>query len=257
MKISVKRFFNNAAKSYNSSAEIQKIIAKELASMLNKKKAYKNILEIGTGSGFLTENLFLDLSFDKYIHIDIAYDFLKTFKNSDKHMNKMEYINADVEFLPLKNNVFDLLLSSSTLQWLENPKITIFDLINGLKNTSEFYFSIFGEGTFFEMKEISKITGFGSVMDMKNSEFYKSILSKIPNISYDIAVKDYIINYNSVIEFLKHHKKTGARYTSNSKPKGKSSFNAFCQLYKDIFEIDGKIPVTYSIIYIKGIKYDN
>jgi malonyl-CoA O-methyltransferase len=104
------------------------------------------------------------------------------------------------------------------------------------------------------MKEISKITDFGSVMDMKSRDFYHKILKNIPNIKYNIEVMDYLIYYDSVMEFLKHHKRTGARYTSTSKPKGKSSFNAFCQLYKDIFGVEGKIPVTYSIIYIRGSK---
>jgi malonyl-CoA O-methyltransferase len=88
---------------------------------------------------------------------------------------------------------------------------------------------------------------------MLSENDYKIIFDEY-NLDYEIITKDYILFYDSVINFLKHHKKTGARYTSNNKPAGKKAFNAFLQLYSDIFGTEKGIPVTYSIIYVTGRK---
>lgn len=254
MKISVKRFFNNASESYDNSADIQRIIAAHLAASIDTTKPYGSILEIGTGTGFLTEHLKADIDCQLYTHLDMAFELMLSVRNSKTHLPCMAYINADAEFLPFKKNRFDLMISSSTFQWLEHPETSIPNMIQLLKPGSPFHFSIFGDGTFFEMKEISKMTDFGSVMPLNTADFYQSILNDIENIEVSIETKSYIVHYDSVIQFLKHHKKTGARYTASNKPKGKKSFNAFCQLYTDIFSTDKGVPVTYNIHYIKGVK---
>lgn len=252
MKISVKRFFNNASESYDSSAEIQRIIAAHLATTVCTEKAYSHIFEVGTGTGFLTDKLANHLSFESYTHLDMAFELLQNVKNSSTHHPTMNYITADAEFAPFNNNTFDLLLSSSTFQWLEHAKESIPALINLLKPEAPFHISIFGDGTFFEMKEISKVTDFGSVMPMKTADFYSEILNTLPNIKYQIETKEYVVFYPTVMAFLKHHKQTGARYTSANKPKGKKSFSAFSQLYTDIFGTEKGIPVSYHIHYITG-----
>lgn len=254
MKISVKRFFNNASESYQSSAEIQRIIASYLAKSVDTSRKYNNVLEIGTGTGFLTENLKNDLNSNLYINLDMAFDLLQSVHNGSIHHPNMTYINADAEFIPFKHKQVDMLLSSSTFQWLEQPESSIPEILKLLNKNAPFHFSIFGEGTFFEMKEISKITNFGSVMPLKNTYFYKKIFEQLNEFDFNIETKNYIVHYESVIQFLKHHKKTGARYTTANKPKGKKSFSAFCQLYKDIFGSEKGIPVTYTIHYINGVR---
>ena len=249
MKLLIKRYFNNATQTYDSSAEIQQIIADELAKNI-PADYYKKVLEIGTGTGFLTKRIYDKIQNDFYVNLDIAFELLSSYS---KQARNMFFINADADFLPLKENIFDLIISSSTFQWLENPEKSFGKIFDTLKTGGEFYFSIFGEGTFFEMNEVSKITGFGSVMPMLSSKEYEEILKKY-NVEYEINVKNYILFYDTVLKFLKHHKKTGARYTSKNKATGKKSFNAFCQLYKDFFGTEKGIPVTYSIIYIKGKK---
>ncbi len=249
MKLSVKRYFNNATETYDSSASIQQIIAAEVAKKINEKY-FKIVLEIGSGTGLLTKLLMNEIEYESYVNIDIAFELLKVFKQQSE---KMFFINTDADFLPLKQNTFDLLVSSSTFQWLEYPESSFKNFINILKNNGKFYFSIFGKGTFFEMDEISKITGFGSVKPMLSADCYEKILNEL-DVDFKISTKTYVLFYNSVIDFLKIHKKTGARYTSKNKPSGKKAFNAFCQLYSDIFGTDKGIPVTYSIHYIEGNK---
>jgi len=249
MKLLIKRYFNNVTQTYDNSANIQQIIADELAANI-PAKYFENVLEIGTGTGFLTKRVIQKIQSAFYLNIDLAFELLLSYSKQTKNMF---FVNADADYLPIKKNNFDLLISSSTFQWLEKPEKSFDKIFNSLKDEGEFYFSIFGSGTFFEMNEISKVTGFGSVMPMLSEKDYENIFKK-SSIDFEITTKNYILFYDSVLKFLKHHKKTGARYTSKNKTTGKKSFNAFCQLYKDLFGTEKGIPVSYSIIYIKGYK---
>ncbi len=53
MKSLIKKSFDRASSTYETSADIQKIIAKDLTETI-KNKFYKNTLEIGIGSGLFT-----------------------------------------------------------------------------------------------------------------------------------------------------------------------------------------------------------
>ncbi|MGA1863202.1 methyltransferase domain-containing protein [Deferribacter thermophilus] len=246
MKLQIKRYFDDSYKTYDSNADIQKIVAQELSDFITPTKC-DNLLELGIGSGVFTTFLLEKINARSYFGLDLAYKMLISSKNKFKDFH---LINGDIDNLPLKIEHFDIIASSSTLQWLEYPEKTINDLLNNLKKGAKCYFSIFLDGTFNEMKEVSKITKFGSIYSLKNAEFYKNIFNR-KDIYINFYEKKYVLFYNSVIDFLKTHKKTGARYTEKKAIAGKQSFLNFCRLYEELYKTeDSKIPVTYNILYI-------
>ena len=67
----IKKKFIKSLLTYNSNAFVQKIMADELIELLNNKK-YKNILEIGSYTGILTEKLVIkNPDFENYTAVDI------------------------------------------------------------------------------------------------------------------------------------------------------------------------------------------
>ncbi|KAA0259464.1 methyltransferase domain-containing protein [Deferribacter autotrophicus] len=251
MKLQVKRFFDNSFKTYDNNANIQKIIANHLAGHISKNY-YEQVLELGVGSGLFTKLLMDKISFKKYVGIDLSYNLLTKAKSK---FDELSFINADIDYLPVDIARFDIITGSSVLQWLEFPKNTISLLIQNAKKGTEFYFSIFLEGTFSEMKHLYHLTGFGSVFNLKDENFYKDIFYNFNKSEWIFEKQNYVLYYDSVQEFLKQHKKTGARYTEKKSFTSKQSYINFCRLYEELFKNENnKIPVTYSILYIRGVK---
>lgn len=250
MPCTLKTYFDRAVNSYEKAGKIQKKVATELLYWIEEGN-YSTVLEIGCGKGFLSFPLRQKIFYDRYIHIDISIEFLRAIRNHLRE--KSFYINARAESLPLKAEVADLLISSSTLHWLENPETSFLNLLSFLKNGGNFYFSIFTAGSLDELKKVSELSGFGSVYDLKDAKFYIEMLESA-KIFFDYKVKTYRETFPTVKDLLFSHKLTGTNYTKHKKFSGKTSFRNFCNLYEKLFSNEKGIYATYEVLFIKGQK---
>ncbi len=251
MKSQIARYFDIASKTYDEAASIQQIVAEYLSKKIDKRR-YANVLELGIGSGTFTRQIVNNIQYNSYTAIDISAKMIKTAK--EKFLDNLLYIKGDIDSLPFKDNMFDLIVSSSTLQWIQKPKESIRDIIRKLKVGGDFYFSIFVDGTFKEMKSLYHLTGFGSTFPLKPADFYIDILEKSGAICQS-ELRTYVFKYPSVKDMLAYHKKTGARYTKNSKMVGKNQFIKFCKLYEKLYSTgDSMVKTTFSILYVWGKK---
>jgi len=244
MKIHIKRSFDSSCNTYDESCDIQRLVASHLAEKL--AGSHKNILEIGTGTGIYTDELAAKYPQAKNTCVDISHALLS--EACKKHPD-YTYICADAERLPITSREFDLVTSSSTFQWFGKPEKSIPAMLSLLKDGGEFAFSVFVEGTFLEMSILNKMTGFGAVYDLRPDKEYMEILK-----DYDVQfeTREYVLLYDSVQEFLKKQKGTGATFTGMNKFTSKSSYQKFLELYPELFGDGGKIPVTYQIFYAYG-----
>ncbi|QAR32945.1 methyltransferase domain-containing protein [Geovibrio thiophilus] len=246
MKIHIKRFFDKAADCYDSSADIQKIAASKLID-LTEAVAPQTAIEIGTGSGIFTEMFLAKCRPEKFIGLDIAYSMSKASASFSGL-----FIQADGERLPFGKECADVLVSSSVLQWFQQPEVSVPAALETLKKDGRFYFSVFCDGTFTEMAVLNRITGFGSVYPLKTAEFYDDLFGRINGITHRLEIHDYVLRFPDVKEFLKKQKATGARFTGRTAAAGKDSYRRFCELYESFFGDGETVPVTYRIAYITG-----
>ena len=113
----IKKRFSKNLDTYNDNASIQKRMAEHLISFLDKRK-FPGILEIGCGTGVLTELAFKNLEFETYTANDIVDECEKFIK---KISAKIDFVPSDIEIF-LKNNQkkYDLIISNAVFQWIEN-----------------------------------------------------------------------------------------------------------------------------------------
>lgn len=246
----LKFFFDKAANTYETHATIQKKVALELSNRIKSGK-YCNVIEIGSGAGILTELLIEKIDFERFLHIDISLEFLRKIKN--KFDKNHYHINAKAEEIPVREHIADLLISSSTLQWLKEPVFNILEIFKILRKGGNFYISIFTSNTLSEIKKVSQITGFGSVYDLKEIDFYLNTINTIGNIKKH-EVKIYKQKYSSVKELLMSHKFTGTNYTEKKRFSGKEKFLKFCEIYKKLYGNSEGVYATYEVLFIEGQK---
>lgn len=247
----IRFYFDKAANTYEQSAVIQKKVANYLLSLI-PSGFYSTVLEIGSGKGFVTKYLIEKIFFEKYINIDISFELLRRLRGSLQ--NRCIYLNANAENIPLKSDSVDLLISSSSLHWIEDAENNFLEIIKLIRENGKFYFSIFLSNTLIELQEVSKISGFGSFYPLKSSSFYVNLLNAIPDIKCSYSTEKFVEYFPSVRNLLNSHKLTGTNFTKNKKFSGKSVFNKFCEIYKKSYSKGNSVYATYEVLFIEGQK---
>ncbi|MDI1472856.1 Biotin synthesis protein BioC [Thermodesulfovibrio sp. N1] len=244
-------YFDKAVNTYEKAGNIQKKVAIKLAQSV-KEGFYPTVVEIGSGKGFITDLLIKKISYNRYINIDISYEFLKRLKS--RFNEKSLFINAKAEQLPLKEGIANLIVSSSSLHWIEEPERVFNKLFNLMEVNGRFYFSIFLSGSLAELKKASEISNFGSVFPLKSSQFYIDLLNSINCIKWQFSIEIYREIFPTVKDFLLSHKLTGTNFTKNKKFSGKESYAKFCTIYKEMFSNHEGVYATYEVLFIEGQK---
>lgn len=227
----IEKFNNNLIK-YNKNAIIQKNIAKNLIKILletNKSNEYNNILEIGSGTGFLTQEIFKNLNYKNLILNDIVEDtkiYTQNFSNN--------FIIGDIEKINIEKDL-DLIISASVFQWLNDFETFTEKINNSLNKNGIFAFSMFIENNFKEINEHLNI----SLNYLKNEKIIK-ILEKNFEILYQDK-KQEVLNFKTGIDILRHIKNTGINVI-NKEILTKNKINDFIK--------DNVLNLTYSYNFL-------
>lgn len=227
--------FSKSLSSYNENAKIQKKMAEKLATLLNKTH-YKKVLEIGCGTGFLTELLNKSIKFGNYTAIDIVPDCENYINSINPEIN---FIQADIENFSLEK--YDLIIANASLQWVNDFQNMIETLKNSLSNDGELVFSTFGKENF---KEISFITG--TTLDYYSTKELEEFFPKS-----EIISEIHIMAFNTPKEVLRHLQLTGVN-ALESKTWTKKDLTKFENGYRNI--CPQKPTLTYNPIYINITK---
>ena len=247
MKNRIKQCFSKAAACYGDAASVQKKVAFQCAKYCPEGQ-FKKVLDVGSGVGFLFSELKDRIVFDSYVSLDLVHPMLL----EQKKLSVPLLIAADGENIPLQEEQFDLLVSSSAMQWYSNPEESIPESFKMLKRKGRFAVAIFVKGTLCELADISLKTGFGSVKELKDAEFYMGIISGISNIRVSFDRARHEVYFPSVIEFLRNHKRTGAVASSGSISWGKSKYLNFIKEYEKKYGGEQGVRASYEVLFAFG-----
>ncbi len=159
--------FSAAADIYESEAGLQKKIASRLLLYAATYiAADASVLDLGCGTGFIAQGLGR-----KITQLDIALEMCRA-------ANKFSpAVCADIEALPFKENSFDIIFSSSAMQWLSHEK-AIAEVKNILRENGYFCFSIFGPKTMQELRGMYDDFGIeDNLNQFKSSDEISAILT--------------------------------------------------------------------------------
>lgn len=238
--------FNRFAVSYDKHAIVQNEIAKRLSQKLNAiNPAQFPILELGAGTGLLS-NLLNCKYLDNQL---ITTDFAK--KSLDINQNKNS-ICLDSQYLPFKSQTFGVVISNLMMQWC-NLEAVISESNKVLKGDGLFIFSSFGPQTLIELKQswsgIDNNTHINNFMDMHDIGD-KLLAAGLTGVVVESEI--ITLTYEKVMDILLDLKHIGAQ-NINANSISKSSLQAMFKNYEK-FRSNGKLPVSYEVIYAHGFK---
>ena len=238
-KAKIERRFKRSVESYDENAYAQKIIIQRLISLINAycPSSIDKILEIGCGTGLLTEQL--QKSFKtRVLFINDLVDVMCSKTASRCNLPIERCIVGDIEQLEL-GDTFDLIASASTFQWLSNPQETFARLSTNLSDGGWMIFSTFGEDNF---KELRSITGNGLV--------YHSVEKTINQLSSYFKVlhaeeNHHVLEFSTPLDVLKHVKSTGVNGNSSPESWTRGKLNEFTEKYSEYMLTNRRFPLTY------------
>ena len=197
--------FNKAAVNYDKHAKIQKQAADHLFEYIDTLSP-KSILEIGCGTGFLTQLMQKNFHASTYFISDIASNMVERCKQKYNAPNANFFV-ADGENLPISNKL-DLIVSNLTFQWFQNFEET---LLNLYKQTKTLAFSTLIDGTFDEWRRKHVELGIKEkTLVMQPLAKLETVCAKLSNKNYDIITKTITVKFNNAPEFIKSLRYIGA-----------------------------------------------
>ncbi|PCH76128.1 MAG: malonyl-[acyl-carrier protein] O-methyltransferase BioC [Flavobacteriaceae bacterium] len=243
----VKKCFNKNFETYHEKAIVQQEIALELTDMLRDLgiESIDKLLEVGCGTGFLTQHLLADIEVSHYYLNDlaeVAYSENVALLNPRKEQQFI-YVPGDAEKISFPKGL-DAIVSTSTIQWF-NELPCFFEKVNSVLNKKGlFAFSTFGPHNFREIKEASSI-----------GLSYRSLseLEQLLRPSFEILeAKEWLVEkkFSNPIEVLRHMKLTGVTGLKKSFF-GKEKLQAFIKTYQERFSNkDQSVNLTYNPMII-------
>ena len=228
--MSVKNQFSKYAKEYQNHNIIQQIVAKSLVRELTFQP--KRILELGCGSGQVFSHISWEIDFYKAIDFSASMCELHPKANNIDvkcfDFDTQEFINE------IKSDSYDIVLSSSALQWSK-------DLLKIIKHlsyiTNEINAVLFTSNTFKTIQKITKIKS--PILDESS---IKKAFSKYFKCEFETIM--YKLEFDDKKELFDYIKKSGVSGGNTS-----LDFKEAKKLYKE-YDLN---YLEFEVIFVKTI----
>lgn len=246
--------FNAAAASYDEYAILQQHIAAKLLQRLQViELAPKTILDLGAGTAQHSMQLQQQFPSAEVFAVDFADNLLKV--NAAQYQ-QLNYVCADMDYLPFADNSIDFVFSNCVLQWSCNLEATFSEIRRVLKPGAIFLFSTFGQDSLYELRAAfasvssqQHINNFIEMHDLGDvlAKFFKQPVVDAHKIT---------VNYQSLRTLLQDLRKTGANTVMHEKELSlsKDFLTKLDAAYQAFMNSDNKLPLSYDVLYGHAIK---
>lgn len=231
--------FSKYAKSYDRHAQLQKIMAERLASMLPEHFP-KCITELGCGTGLFTRHLMAQ-PVEQLILNDISPGMMSQLKENMTLPKDTKLIigNAEkVDFLPT-----DLITANAVFQWFDEPEISLNHLVKHLNSNGNLIFSTFGPGTLKEFRETACMESPATLYSLQEWKTMIQQAGLTLNESYTEFRKSFFPSTRALIRNLQQ---IGAAPFPMFKSGG---LRKLIRAYDENFSTDQGVYVTWELLY--------
>jgi len=205
----IKHNFSRAADKYNDLASVQNYTAKNLVELSrNLIKADDKIIDLGCGTGFVKKYL-LQHGSNNIFECDISLSMLK--KSCDPS-SKNHKVCCDFNNLPFAKHSFDIVISSFSLQWLDDFDLFLPQIHTLLKDEGKLIFAIPNSESFEELKRLNLFT----LNELPKNDLIKQMLEKHGFKELLFSQEVLIQEFPDPFKAVKFIKNIGANYSPKS-----------------------------------------
>ncbi|KAL0917676.1 hypothetical protein M5K25_012755 [Dendrobium thyrsiflorum] len=232
------------------------------------KKTFSTALCLGGSSEAIRRLIRGRGGIEKLIMMDMSLDMVKHLKNTEQNYvsNNLEtlYMVGDEEFLPIKENSLELVVSCLGLHWTNDLPGAMIQCRLALKPDGLFLAAILGGETLKELRmactiaQLEREGGISPRMSpLAQVRDAGNLLTRAGFALPGVDVDEYTVRYDNALELIEHLRTMGETNAllQRSNILKRDTALATAAIYESMFAAeDGKIPATFQVIYMTGWK---
>lgn len=258
----IKRSFHANAAQYDGLATVQRRVTSRLAELLQAQHVAPDaLLDVGCGTGTLLS--LLESLYPGARHVGIYLAFNMTRHAAAKLRIDTSLTNGDAEQLPFADGVFDLVVSSSTLQWLESLNKSVSEMFRVAAPGGMVVIAYFGQETLWELRDCYRQVllqrGMGGderhlqrLHRFSDADHLREALSSLGAETLMVCCEREVVRHKDVRDLLGAIKNIGAGAGARRGVGGLGWRGILADLdaeYNRRFRVDDSIPATYEVVY--------
>lgn len=264
----VRRHFSRAATSYDAAAVLQQEVASRMASRLPLfKLSPSQMLDVGAGTGFMSEHLRRAYSQADLCAVDLSFDMSQQWQRKMQPTWRQKLavwqqrglqvpLVASADALPIATARIDLLASSLMLQWCDNLPSVLAEFRRVLKEDAVVFLATLGPDTLKEIRQAwqmvegeqapARLLNFMDIHDLGDALGRAGFANPVCD------VERITLTYANPLAAIKDLKSIGATNANQGREAGlmgKQRWQAFLAAYASQAMPDGRIPATFEVVY--------
>jgi malonyl-CoA O-methyltransferase len=260
----IRAAFDRAAPRYEEAAVLQREVSSRLLERLQYIKITpQRVLDLGAGTGTGTRALLRQYPGAQIVALDYAPAMLRQLRSQaglwDRLRKRTLTVCADAHQLPFPDRSFELVFSSLTLQWCEDPAQVLREAFRVLRPGGALVFSTLGPDTLKELRASWAVAdGSAHVNEFIDMHLIGDMLVET-GFADPVMDMEYItLTYKDVTELLRDLKQIGANTlltggtghaVARHSLTGKGRLAAMRKAYAAYRTGEGLYTATYEIVY--------
>lgn len=261
----VKKSFSSQADKYDSLAIVQRRVAERFLELfIREENPPASILDVGSGTGRLVESLHNLAPSAFAVGIDLAHGMTRSAAGRFGAGVNVAFVCGDGEYLPFMDGSFDMIVSTSTYQWLKPADRAFTEARRVLKPGGKFCFALFGEETLAELRGAYRsalLRQSAAAADRShNFATRDETLAALAAAGFnDCSVtREFEVEMHANVPALLRSLKAIGAGNASSMPSrglaGRSVTAAMIDIYERNYGGAAGIPATYEVLYGSGIR---
>jgi len=254
----IRRAFSDSAIQYDVLAGLQKEIGRDLLARIPEEKTCGRILDIGMGTGYLTNKLCALFPEAHVVGIDFAAGMVASAR---RKYEGLTIIQGDAQALPFGAKVFDLAVSNLAYQWVVDLPAALKGVSGILQREGQLHATVFGHGTLSELFEalahaLPQEKG-GAPAVLRQMPFKMDVIEALQASGFrDFDVKSESIktHFPDMFALLKWLKDIGANTPMAPVFLGKSTLARASEYYREKFNDQWGVYATFEVLWINATR---
>jgi malonyl-CoA O-methyltransferase len=256
-KARVRTAFSRRAQQYDAHATVQQhVVARAALLAAAEARSPRRVLDVGSGTGTLLQLLSQRLHRVPTVGLDLSHAMVRTART---RVRQARFLTGDAEALPFRDGAFDLVVSTSTLQWLPRLDEAVAETRRVLAPGGVFCLALFCRRTLYELRDAWRdaLAGRGLAEQDRTHHF-----ASAPDVGAALARAGLRVRRLSTEERVSRHPDVRAVLESlraigagNAAPRavaglgGRQVVLEMMRLYTDRHGNGSGVPATYEICY--------
>jgi len=257
--------FHRRSGSYDRFALVQRIVVEKLTRLVEMNCVFppRTALDIGCGTGAMLAALHALYPDSRLWGLDPASGMLSS--SAERLGPAAALVRGEAESLPFGDDSFDLIVSSSTFQWVQRLDVCLGECRRVLKPGGLLCAAFFGGRTLWELQEsyrqaLGELDRAGDGRNDRLRRFRGRVEAQrmLTQSGFDgaaVTVETEVERHPDVASLLRSIRNIGATTPATDAGGGlgwRRVLNAMSEIYRSRFQDNGMIPATYDVIYMVG-----